>query len=74
MCELIKGSPAADVLLPLTTALELNLGLEPRVAMEVKEVAEDIRLDLANLTKAGISSLGGKVVSPEAAESERQDA
>ena len=49
MCELIKESPAADLLLPLTTALELELGLEPRVAQEVKEVAEDIRRDLAEM-------------------------
>ena len=43
MCELIKSSPADDLLLPLTTALERELGLEPRVAREVEEVAEDIR-------------------------------
>ena len=75
MCELIKGSPAADILLPLTTALELELELEPRVALEVKEVAEDIRRDLAKLREEGIDGLSGtKVVSPEAAESERKDA
>ena len=53
MCELIKESPSAELLLPLTTALELELGLEPRVALEVKEVAEDIRWDLAKLRGAG---------------------
>ena len=75
MCELIKGSAGADILLPLTTALELELGLEPRVALEVKEVAEDIRRDLAKLREEGADGLGGtKVVSPEAAESERKDA
>ena len=74
MCELIKGSPAADLLLPLTTALELELGLEPRVALEVKEVAEDIRMDLAKLREEGIDGMGGtKVVSPEAVAAERKD-
>ena len=47
MCELIKASPSAELLLPLTTALELELGLQPRVAREVEEVALDIRRDLA---------------------------
>ena len=75
MCGLIKGSPAADILLPLTTALELELGLEPRVALEVREVAQDIRRDLAKLREEGADGLAGtKVVSPEAAESERKDA
>ncbi len=43
MCDLIKSSPASDLLLPLRTALERELGLEPRVAREVEEIAEDIR-------------------------------
>ena len=47
MLELIKVSPSATLLLPLTTALERELGFEPRVAREVEEVAEDIRQDLA---------------------------
>ena len=47
MRELVRASPAADLLLPLTTALEREMGLEPRVAREVEEVAEDIRRDLA---------------------------
>ena len=64
MCELIKGSPSADLLLPLTTALELELGLEPRVAQEVKEVAEDIRRDLATMREATTDGSGeAKVVS-----------
>ncbi|MDE0112142.1 MAG: hypothetical protein OXN84_07665, partial [Albidovulum sp.] len=46
MCSLIKSSPAGDLLLPLRTALERELGLEPRVAKEVEEIAEDIRRDL----------------------------
>jgi len=49
MVELIQASPSANLLLPLTTALEQELGREPRVALEVVEVAEDIRKDLARL-------------------------
>ena len=52
MRELVQASPAADLLLPLTTALEWELGLEPRVAREVEEVAQDIRRDLAKLKEA----------------------
>ena len=52
MRGLIRASPAADLLLPLTTALELELGLEPRVAKEVEEVAQDIRRDLEERRKA----------------------
>ena len=46
MRNLIKASPAANLLLPLATALEKEIGLEPRVAKEVEEVAEDIRREL----------------------------
>ncbi|MCY4036230.1 MAG: hypothetical protein OXF64_02095, partial [bacterium] len=76
MCELIKGAPAANLLLPLTTALELELGLEPRVALEVREVAEDIRRDLAKLREAGAEESGGEVWSAfcTAQTSERKDA
>ena len=49
MVELIQASPSVNLLLPLTTALEQELGREPRVALEVAEVAEDIRKDLARL-------------------------
>ena len=52
MRDLEKASPAADLLLPLTTALEWELGLAPRVAREVEEVAQDIRRDLAKLKEA----------------------
>ena len=45
----IKASPAAGFLLPLTTALEQEMGLAPRVAREVEEVAKDIRRKLATL-------------------------
>ena len=64
MHELIQSSPAADLLLPLTTALELELGLKPRVAREVEEVAEDIRQDMrkrktsrAHISPAGSASM-----------------
>ena len=52
MCDLIKSSPAGDFLLPLRTALERELGLEPRVAREVEEIAEDIRRELLDLRKS----------------------
>ena len=52
MCDLIKSSPADDLLLPLRTALERELGLEPRVAREVEEIAEDIRRELLDLRKS----------------------
>ena len=50
--ELIEASPSSNLLLPLTTALERDLGLQPRVAREVEEVAQDIRRDLAKLREA----------------------
>ena len=49
MVTLIRESPSADRLLPLTTALELEMGLYPRVAIEIQQVAEDIQRDLARL-------------------------
>ena len=49
MRELIVTSPAATLLLPFTTALEMELGLETRVAREIDEVARDIRRELAVL-------------------------
>ena len=49
MRELIQRSPSAHLLLPLTTALERELGHEPRVAREVDEVAQDIQQTLATL-------------------------
>ena len=52
MRELITASPAAGLLLPLTIALEGELGLESRVAREVAEVAWDIRQDLTKLRDA----------------------
>ena len=49
MLELIRASPAVDLLLPLSTAFEQELGLEPGVAREVEKVARDIRRELARL-------------------------
>ena len=49
MCELIQASPSEHLLLPLTTALERELGHEPRVAREVDEVAQDIQQKLKAL-------------------------
>ena len=58
--EFIRSSPSADVLLPLTTAFEQELGFEPRVAQEVAEVAQDIRrrlTDMRNSLCAGDSAV-----------------
>ena len=52
MNELIQNSPAVPLLLPLTTALEQELGLTPRVAQEVDEVAQDIRKELEEIRNA----------------------
>ena len=46
LVALIRDSPSSRHLLALTTALELNMGIEPRVAVEIREVAEDLRSDL----------------------------
>ena len=58
MRELIQASPAADLLLPLTTALEWELGLKPRVAREVEEVAGDIRRHLEEPREARADGVG----------------
>ena len=51
--ELIVASPSAGMLLlPLTTALEGELGIESRVAREVEEVAEDIRQDFTKMERS----------------------
>ena len=66
MRALVAASPSGDILLPLTTALEWELGLEPRVAREVEEVARDVRRDLAKLREAGTgASFDEKAVEPE---------
>ncbi len=54
--ELIEGSPAEGLLLPMVTALKRELGREPRVAKEVSETADDIRKELAKLRTAIRSS------------------
>ena len=65
MRELIQASPSANLLLPLTTALEKELGLEPRVAREVGEIAQDIRRELAKLREARtMASSRQKLVGP----------
>ena len=46
MASLIRESPSARHLLPLTTALDWEMGKQPRVAIEVREVAEDMRREL----------------------------
>ena len=48
MHELIQTSQSAPFLLPLKTALERELGHEPRVAREVDEVAQDIQREMAD--------------------------
>ncbi len=52
----IEGSSAADRLLPLTTALQQEIGLKPRVAREVEEVAHDIRKELVRMRTAARAS------------------
>ena len=59
MHDLIQASPSADLLRPLTTALERELGLEPRVAREVDEVARDIQQLLAKLKASRSRRLQG---------------
>ncbi len=49
MLRLIEASTAKDFLLPVTTALQWELGRRPRVPLEVEEVAKDIASDLAEL-------------------------
>ena len=58
MRGLVQASPAANLLLALTTALEWELGLEPRVAREIEEIAKDIRRDLGKLKEARADGTG----------------
>ena len=48
----ILTSQAADHLLPLTTALDRELGLDTRVAQEVDEIAQDIRREISERREA----------------------
>ena len=50
--KLIEESPAADLLLPLVTALQQELGRETHVAEEVNEVAADIREKMKQISAA----------------------
>ena len=49
MASLIRESPSANHLLPLTTALDWEMGKKPRVAIEVRQVAEDMRAALREI-------------------------
>ena len=49
MASLIRESPSADHLLPLTTTLDWEMGKEPRVAIEVREVAEDLHREFVQI-------------------------
>ena len=60
MLELIQESAAASLLLPLTTALQRDLGIESRVAIEVEEVADDIQRKLATLRDSSESTVDTK--------------
>ena len=64
MRDLIQASPAAELLLPLTKALEMELGLEPLAAKEVEEVAEDIRRDLEARRKMKPRDVGASALGP----------
>ncbi len=65
MRQIIQASPSAKLLLPLTTALERELGIESRVAREVEEVAQDIQRDLAKLREDWtMATSGEKLASP----------
>ena len=58
MRDLIQASPAADFLLPFTTALEQELGLDPKVAREIEEVAQDVRQILVKLREGRTDDRG----------------
>ena len=62
--ELIRESPAAQLLLPLVTALQQELGQGTQVAREVDEVAGDVRrqvVELRGRIRAGKPALRGKL-------------
>ena len=77
--ELIGESGASEVLLPLVTALQRELGQEPNVSKEVSDVAEDIRRENRAGASSGASAtrslsqatveVGGRVTVTIAAES-----
>ena len=47
--DLIEASPSNALLLPLATALRWELGMKPKVAPEISEIAKDIQHDLTEL-------------------------
>lgn len=49
MAPLIRESPSAQQLFPLTTAFEMEMGEDPRVAAEVRKVARDMQRELAEI-------------------------
>ena len=55
--ELVEASSSAALLLPFTTALAQEDGVQPRVAREVEEVATDIRNELKTV-REGIGLRG----------------
>ena len=61
--ELIEGSRARDLLVPFVVALRKELGIETKVAKEVDEVANDIRLELAQMRES--KNLQAPIPSPE---------
>ena len=70
--DLIQASESGHLLSPLATALEWELGEEPRVAREVEEVASDIRevlralrTDRANRRKAGVDRTSDATSDPK---------
>ncbi len=74
MRELIQASPSAKLLLPLATALEREMGLEPRVAQEVEEVAQDIRRHLVKLKEdRTMASSEEKLASPASVQMDQTD-
>ena len=69
--ELIQGAPAAQLLLPLVTALQQELGHSTQVAKEVEEVAGDVRRRLVELRgriRAGKPALRGPLAVTELVE------
>ena len=58
MAAMIRESPSADLLLPLTTALDLEMGKAPRVAVEVLEVAGDVGRELGEIREWGSGEQG----------------
>lgn len=46
MAELIRNSPAVKIAGVLLAGFELDMGLQPRVAPEVAEVAQDVKKTL----------------------------